>query len=175
MITIEEPELTRSKTAHRNTTLCPVARAGDVIGDRWSMLIVRELFIGNARFDDLQAQTEATPQMLATRLKKLESDGIVERRAYSERPPRFEYQLTQKGTALYPVILALRRWGENWCKTKDEGLAVNYIHQLCGKDPGLGPACAHCGKTLERKDLKARRSDAYERERSERRRLAKGE
>jgi DNA-binding HxlR family transcriptional regulator len=131
------------KTADRMGTLCPVARSQDVVGDRWSMLILRELFMGTGRFDDLQIQTEATPQMLATRLKKLEADAIVERHAYSERPLRFEYRLTEKGAALYPVILALRRWGETWCKTKEEGIAVGYLHKPCGKDPGLGPTCAH--------------------------------
>jgi DNA-binding HxlR family transcriptional regulator len=162
----------KSKLEH--DTLCPVARSQDVIGDRWSMLILRELFMGNGRFDDLQIQTEATPQMLASRLKKLEADGVVERSAYSERPPRFEYRLTEKGLALYPVILALRRWGETWCKKKGEGIAVHYIHQPCGRDPGLGPTCAHCGMTLERKDLRSKLSSSYERERADRLREAKG-
>jgi DNA-binding HxlR family transcriptional regulator len=162
------------KSNLENGTLCPVARSQDVIGDRWSMLILRELFMGHGRFDDLQIQTAATPQMLATRLKKLEADGVVERLAYSERPPRFEYRLTEKGLALYPVILALRRWGETWCKKKSEGIAVHYVHQPCGKDPGLGPICAHCGTTLERKDLRAKLSTAYERERASRQRAAKG-
>jgi DNA-binding HxlR family transcriptional regulator len=162
------------KTKHESGTLCPIARSQDEIGDRWSMLILRELFMGNGRFDDLQIQTAATPQMLATRLKKLEADGIVERLAYSERPPRFEYRLTEKGLALYPVILALRRWGETWCKKKSEGIAVHYVHQPCGKDPGLGPLCAHCGTALERKDLIAKPSKSYERERAGRQRLAKG-
>lgn len=164
-----------AKPEHQNHTLCPVARSQDVLGDRWSMLVLRELFNANGRFDDLQIQTEATPQMLATRLKKLEAHGLVERHAYSERPLRFEYRLTEKGTAFYPVILALRSWGETWCKEPDEGIAVRYVHTMCGEDSGLGTTCAHCGGVLESKDLIAQPSDAYQRERSERQRAAKGD
>src|SRR5580693_8871517 len=98
-------------------TLCPVARAEDVGGDRWTVLVLRELFIGTRRFAEIQAQTEATPPMLAGRLKKLEADGLVERRPYQQRPLRYEYYLTEKGRAFHPVIMALRAWGEYWCKS----------------------------------------------------------
>lgn len=93
-------------------TLCPIARAEDVVGDRWTVLVLRELFMRNHRYDDIQAQTGGTPQMVATRLKSLEADGMVERRAYNERPPRYEYHLTAKGQAFYSVVLALRAWGK---------------------------------------------------------------
>jgi DNA-binding HxlR family transcriptional regulator len=156
-----------------NETLCPISRAQDVVGDRWIMLILRELFMDNGRFDDLQIQTKANPQLLAIRLKKLQADGIVERRPYSQRPPRYEYRLTKKGIGLYPVIFALRRWGEDCCKTKDEGVAVRYLHKPCGKDPGLGPTCAYCDAVLERQDLTARLAPAYELERSNRQRAGK--
>src|SRR6202012_2128271 len=97
-------------------TLCPIAHSTGLVGDRWSILIVRELLLGQTRFQDLQAQTGATSQMLAARLKRLEADGLVSRQAYSQRPPRYEYRLTPKGVQLMPVILALRTWGERWCK-----------------------------------------------------------
>jgi DNA-binding HxlR family transcriptional regulator len=89
----------------RDDTLCPIAHSTGLVGDRWSILIVRELLLGQSRFQDLQAQTGATSQMLAARLKRLEADGLVERRAYSQRPVRYEYRLTQKGSHLMPVIL----------------------------------------------------------------------
>jgi DNA-binding HxlR family transcriptional regulator len=149
-------------------TLCPVARSQDIVGDRWSVLLMRELFMGNARFDDLQTQTEATPQMLTSRLKKLEAAGLIERRPYSIRPPRHEYVLTDKGGEFYPVILALRAWGEKWCKSPEEGIAVNYTHLPCGKDPGLGMICQHCGKELKRGELSSKPSAPYEQERSDR-------
>ena len=75
-------------------TLCPIAHSTGLVGDRWSILIVRELLFGQGRFQDLQAQTGATSQMLAARLKRLEADGLVERHAYSQRPLRHEYRLT---------------------------------------------------------------------------------
>jgi DNA-binding HxlR family transcriptional regulator len=149
-------------------TLCPVARAETAMGDRWTVLILRELFTGNHRFEELQAHTEATPQMIATRLKKLEVDGLVKRRVYNKRPLRREYHLTEKGEAFYPVILALRAWGETWCKSPKEGRAVLFTHRTCGKPAGLGPVCESCGKQLHRGDLIAEQAPKYKREREAR-------
>ncbi len=137
------------------------------------MLVIRELFMRSHRFDEIQAQTEATPQMVAARLKKLEADGMVERRPYSQRPLRHEYHLTEKGRAFYPVILALRAWGEAWCKEPDEGFAVTYTHTLCGQPAGLGPLCESCTKPLRREDMRATPSPAYIREREDRARAFK--
>jgi DNA-binding HxlR family transcriptional regulator len=147
-------------------TLCPVARAEALVGDRWTVLVLRELFTGSHRFDDIQAQTEATPQMVAARLKKLEADGLVERRPYLRRPLRYEYHLTAKGQAFHPVMLALRAWGESWCKRPNEGLAVHYTHASCGRPAGLGSLCDSCGRPLVRADLRAEPSPAYARERA---------
>src|ERR1700678_3120316 len=92
-------------------TVCPIARSTAIVGDRWTMLFMRELFASCTTFEEIQAQTGATPQMLATRLKRLEGEELVERRVYNERPVRHEYLLTQKGRELFPVIVALRNWG----------------------------------------------------------------
>src|ERR1700722_7974418 len=91
-------------------TLCPVARSQAVIGDRWAVLIVRELFMGNRRFDSLLAQSQATPQMLSARLKRLETDGIIQRKRYMEKPPRYEYELTEMGRAFYSVFMSMSKW-----------------------------------------------------------------
>lgn len=155
-------------------TLCPISRAESVVGDRWTVLVLRELFMGSHRFDEIQAQTGGTPQMVAVRLKSMEVDGLVERRAYSERPKRYEYHLTEKGNDFYSVILALRAWGETWCKSPEEGLAVVYTHRSCGQPAGLGPLCAHCGRPLRRKDLISEPSTAYVAERNARREAFKG-
>lgn len=155
-------------------TLCPIARAEAVVGDRWTVLVLRELFMRNHRYDEIQAQTGGTPQMVAARLKSLESDGMVERRAYNERPKRYEYHLTAKGEAFYSVVLALRAWGETWCKSAEEGLAVRYTHRTCGHLAGLGPLCEHCGELLRREELVSEPSTAYARERLERREAFKG-
>jgi len=151
-----------------NDTLCPVARSEALVGDRWTVLILRELFMGSHRFDEIQAQAGATPQMVAARLKKLEAEGLVERRRYNDRPPRYEYHLTAKGETLYPVIFALRAWGETWCKAPNEQRAINYTHRTCGKPAGLGPACESCGLPLYREDMIAELDPAYAHERQER-------
>lgn len=154
-----------TKSQETEPTLCPVARSQELVGDRWTVLVLRELFMGNGRFDDLQAQTGATPQMLTSRLKKLEASGLIERRPYSTRPPRHEYVLTEMGTEFFPVILSLRAWGEKWCKSPHEGVAVRYTHVPCGKDPGFGTSCQHCGLAIKRSELTGKQSTAYEQER----------
>jgi len=134
-------------------TQCPVARAESVVGDSWTVLVLRELFFGNHRFDEIQALTGATPQMVATRLKKLETNGVVERRTYSLRPVRYEYHLTKKGADLFQVMMALRAWGEKWLRVEGEDRSIEYVHADCGHLAGLGPLCDHCGELLKREDL----------------------
>ena len=97
----------------RNPKHCPVVRALDVIGDSWTLLILRDLFLdGTRKFQDFQESLAgASPNTLSARLKKLEEKGIVERRFYEQHPPRAEYVLTDKGRELGPVMKALREWG----------------------------------------------------------------
>jgi DNA-binding HxlR family transcriptional regulator len=149
-------------------TDCPIARTQSLVGERWTVLVIRELFMGNTHFDDIQAQTGATPQMLAARLKKLEAAGLIKREPYSTRPLRYEYVLTEMGQDFYPVILALRAWGEKWCKPRKKGVAVRYTHVPCGHDPGLGTVCQSCGMVLKQADLTSKPSLAYARERENR-------
>lgn len=141
-------------------TLCPVARAESVVGDIWTVLVLRELFARNNRFDDIQVQTGATPQMVAARLKNLERDGLVEKRLYNKRPARYEYHLTPKGRDFFPVILALRAWGETWCRLPGEEVSTSYTHSPCGGSAGLGPLCDNCGELLRQGDLIAKPSAA---------------
>ncbi len=161
----------RTETAN---TVCPVARSLEIVGDRWTMLILRELFMGATRFEEIQIQTEATPQMLTTRLKSLEADGMVVRHPYNEKPLRHEYRLTEKGQAFYPVVYALRAWGETWCKDESEGIAVRFTHRACGHDIGLGGVCPECGTEVGRHDLDASLSSAFAKERADRRAAFKG-
>jgi len=95
-------------------SVCPIARALSVVGDRWTLLIMRELSLGVHRFDELQAQTGMSSFLLSTRLKRLEEDGVLEKRLYSKRPARYEYHATEKGRGLDPVLLMLRAWGMQW-------------------------------------------------------------
>lgn len=156
-----------SSTAVQDT-VCPIALAQAVVGDRWTVLVLRELFLGSHRFEEIQAQSQATPQMLASRLKKLESDGVIERRPYSEKPLRYEYHLTEMGQGFYPVFLALRAWGETWFKSRKQEVAIHYTHIPCGKNPGLGTTCQECGAVLHRKDLSATLGKSFVQERRER-------
>tara|TARA_R110000737_G_scaffold226798_1_gene241268 strand:+ start:425 stop:880 length:456 start_codon:yes stop_codon:yes gene_type:complete len=89
---------------------CPVARGLSVIGDRWTMLVVRDCFMGIRRFDQMQQRLGITRHVLADRLRKLEADGVLRREAYQERPLRYEYRLTDKGKALYPILVTLIDW-----------------------------------------------------------------
>jgi|SRR5215471_17088789 len=93
-------------------SLCPVACSLDVIGDRWTLLVIRDLFAGKSRFGDFASSPEHIPtNILAERLKRLEAAGLIEATAYSEHPPRFEYHLTPRGLELEPVLDALASWG----------------------------------------------------------------
>ncbi|MFE4171680.1 winged helix-turn-helix transcriptional regulator [Streptomyces sp. NPDC056909] len=92
--------------------MCSIADALDVVGERWTLLVLRELGFGVHRFNDIQANTGAPRETLVLRLRKLEDAGLIERRQYSERPPRDEYLLTAAGQDLSPVLRSLRQWGE---------------------------------------------------------------
>jgi DNA-binding HxlR family transcriptional regulator len=93
---------------------CPVARGLSVVGDRWTMLVLRDCFRGVRRFEDFQRRLGITRHVLTERLRKLEEAGVLERRLYQERPPRHEYRLTGKGLALHPVLVTLVAWAEKW-------------------------------------------------------------
>ncbi|WP_405845187.1 winged helix-turn-helix transcriptional regulator [Streptomyces sp. NBC_01518] len=92
--------------------VCSIADALGVVGERWTLLVLRELGFGVHRFNDIQTNTGAPRETLALRLRKLEEAGVVERRRYSEHPPRDEYMLTRAGKDIFPVLAALRAWGE---------------------------------------------------------------
>jgi DNA-binding HxlR family transcriptional regulator len=100
--------------------ICGIADALDVIGDRWALLVLRELGLGVHRFNDIQLNTGAPRDSLATRLRQLQESGLIARRRYSDRPPRDEYVLTEAGTALGPVLAALRVWGETYARDTAE-------------------------------------------------------
>ena len=125
---------------HDGPRVCSVARTLEVVGDRWSLLVIREAFLGVHRFDAIQRRTGAPRDILSARLRKLVETGVLERRRYQERPPRDEYHLTEAGRELYPVITALRQWGDRH---------VTRPPHDCG---GEGPAvlvCPDCGEPVE--------------------------
>lgn len=95
-------------------SVCPVARALAVVGDRWTLLLMREMSMGVHRFDGLLAQTGMSPHLLTSRLQRLVHDGLVERIAYQDNPPRYEYRATEKGKELDPILMMLRSWERKW-------------------------------------------------------------
>jgi DNA-binding HxlR family transcriptional regulator len=103
-----EVEPTAPRTLPRD---CPITQALGVVGERWSLLVLRELRLGFHRFSDIRRNLGAPPEILTARLRHLEAEGVITRRRYSEHPPRDEYLLTPKGEALSPVLDALYDWG----------------------------------------------------------------
>ncbi len=103
---------------------CGIADALQVVGDRWSLLVLRELGFGVQRFTGIQANTGAPREILTARLRKLENEGLISRRRYTDRPPRAEYVLTEAGKALAPVLLALREWGEQHARAEPRAVAT---------------------------------------------------
>jgi DNA-binding HxlR family transcriptional regulator len=130
---------------------CSVAASLEVLGERWSLLAIRELGYGVHRFDKLVGYTGASRDILADRLRKLEAAGVVERRLYSEHPPRYEYHLTESGRELFPVMLALNQWGAKWLNPP--GAAV--LKHDCGSPLDLELTCNHCGEPITRETLHA--------------------
>lgn len=105
---------TSEPTVRGDARPCFIADALDVIGDRWSLLVLREISFGVRRFNDIRANTGAPRETLTLRLRKLEEAGVIARTRYSEHPPRDEYALTEAGEAVVPILRALRRWGERY-------------------------------------------------------------
>jgi len=132
---------------------CSIARSLEVVGERWSLLILRSVSLGATRFDDLQASTGITRSMLTTRLKTLVEEDVLEKRRYSERPPRYEYVLTEKGGDLWPVLFHLMRWGDEYY-LDPKGPPTIVQHRECGGQPDLHLNCDRCGQALERRDLR---------------------
>lgn len=129
-----------------------VERALGQVGDAWTFLILRESYFGVRRFDGFQRRLAAAPTVLTDRLKKLVANGLLARVAYQDRPPRFEYRLTEKGRDLYPAIVLLMRWGDRWLGD-DAGAPIELIHRLCGEVTRPVLECDRCGRAIEARDM----------------------
>jgi DNA-binding HxlR family transcriptional regulator len=132
---------------------CSVARALGVVGDRWTLLVIRDLFLGLRRFDRLQQSLGVTRHLLVERLEKLVEEGVVERVRYQEKPTRHEYRLTEKGIELYPVLLALVQWGDRW-EADAAGPPVLYRHKSCGAVAMPTLHCPECGESVTARDIR---------------------
>ena len=132
---------------------CSIAAALEVVGEKWSLLVVRELFLGCRRFSEIAANTGAPRDILTARLRRLEEVGVISRRLYSERPERYEYVLTDAGKDLRPVIWALRHWGD--VHAKGERTPTVWEHS-CGAEFVPRTHCAECGEPVEGRTLTLR-------------------
>ncbi|MBM7519692.1 winged helix-turn-helix transcriptional regulator [Nocardioides nitrophenolicus] len=131
--------------ADRSPRDCTIADALEVVGDRWSLLVVRELFYAQRRFTEIARNTGAPRDILTTRLRKLVEHGVIAREQYSERPPRYEYRLTEMGRALSPVLLTLKQWGHEHVRGGED--PVRFEH-ACGQEFVAELRCAACGDGL---------------------------
>ena len=135
--------------------VCSVARALAVVGDRWTLLILRDIFLGTHRFDELQRQSGISRHRLSDRLGKLVDDDVLVKVRYQDRPARYEYRLTRKGVDLYPVMLALAQWGNTWADD-GHGAPVEYLHRRCGHVTRPVLSCSECGEPLNPRDVQPR-------------------
>jgi DNA-binding HxlR family transcriptional regulator len=133
---------------------CSVARSLELIGERWTLLVIRDLFNGNRRFDGLQRSLGVARNVLSARLARLLDEGLIEKRRYQERPPRYEYFLTEKGLDLWPVLVSLMAYGDK--HLAPEGRApVRIVHKGCGGTVDDRRICTACGAALEVRDARA--------------------
>jgi DNA-binding HxlR family transcriptional regulator len=134
-------------TTDATPRVCSIARTLELVGEKWALLAVREVFLGDRRFDEMVRRTGAPRDTLAARLRTLVAAGILERRQYSEHPVRYEYRLTPAGLELYPVILTLLRWGDEHLAGAD-GPPMTIEHH-CGHRLVAQVVCQACGEAVD--------------------------
>ena len=132
---------------------CSVAQCLEVVGEWWSLLIVRDAFLGVSRFDDFQARLGISRNILSQRLIHLVDQGILRRLPYQQHPPRADYRLTDKGRDMWMVITAMRQWGDKWAAPSGPPLRLR--HTVCGHIVKAVPACSHCGSALDLRSVTA--------------------
>ncbi len=132
---------------------CSVAQCLEVAGEWWTMLIVRDAFLGVTRFDEFQERLGISRNVLNQRLGHLIEHGVLRRSRYSEHPPRYEYRLTAKGRDLWPVLNAMRQWGDK--HAAPDGPPLLMIHKSCGNVTDAVVSCSRCGERLTPRDVTA--------------------
>jgi DNA-binding HxlR family transcriptional regulator len=132
---------------------CSVAQCLEAVGEWWSLLIVRDAFLGVTRFDEFQQRLGISRGVLNQRLVRLVDAGVLAKEPYSARPPRYDYRLTEKGRDLWPVVTAMQQWGDKYAAP--EGPPVQLIHEHCGEISEAQLVCSACGKPFGPLDFKA--------------------
>jgi DNA-binding HxlR family transcriptional regulator len=131
---------------------CSVAQALEVVGEWWTLLIIRDAFLGVTRFEDFQQRLGIARNILAARLDALVDHGVLERRLYDEARDRSDYRLTAKGRALWPVLTTLRQWGDKYAVGGRGHEPLLLRHDTCGTTTNAHLACDHCGEKLVPKE-----------------------
>lgn len=132
---------------------CSIARTLSILGDRWTMLILRNAFMGMRRFDDFQQNLGVTRHVLSERLKRLVEHGILAKAPYFDRQERFEYRLTEKGLELYPILLSMSKWADKWMD-EGQGAPIQYVHKSCEKPFQPVLVCSECGEEVHARQVK---------------------
>jgi DNA-binding HxlR family transcriptional regulator len=130
---------------------CSIARTLDVIGEPWSPLILRDVWVGLSRFDQLQNDLGISRKVLTERLNHLVDEGVLERRPYDSRP-RYEYVLTEQGAELVDLLMVMAGWGDRW-RAGEAGPPVLYRHHACGQISKVDLRCDHCGEPMHARDV----------------------
>jgi DNA-binding HxlR family transcriptional regulator len=130
---------------------CSIAQTLEIVGDWWSLVIVRDALLGVSRFDEFQQRIGISRNVLNERLTRLVDEGVLEKVPYQEHPPRSEYRLTEKGRDLWQVLNAMREWGDLWMAPA--GPPADLVHRSCGEHITVVPHCSACGEVLTRRDL----------------------
>jgi DNA-binding HxlR family transcriptional regulator len=140
------------RTADYSKQSCSIAATLEVIGDPWTLLVIRDAFQGLTRFEQWQDRLGVARNVLAARLKTLVQHGVLEPRLYSERPPRNEYVLTAKGKDLSAVLVTLHAWGDKYVYG-DTDSGIDLVHKTCGHTLNPRIACAHCEEIVKGRDI----------------------
>lgn len=139
---------------------CSIARSLETIGERWTLLILRDAFLGTRRFDDFQRSLGIARNVLTTRLNRLTDEGLLERRRYQERPERYEYRLTEKGIDLWPVLFTLMRFGDKHSCRGEAMPPTRVEHRDCGTPIDDHMCCPQCGVQVGPRDVVVKRGEA---------------
>jgi DNA-binding HxlR family transcriptional regulator len=134
---------------------CSVARSVAVIGDRWTLMVLRDCFLGVRRFEAFQERLGISRTIIADRLKLLTEEGVLYRSQYQDRPARYEYRLTEKGLALHPVVMAIVHWGDRYY-AGEAGPPLLHRHKACGCDFHPVQTCSECGEPVDARAVETR-------------------
>jgi DNA-binding HxlR family transcriptional regulator len=134
---------------------CSIASALGIVGDRWTILILRDAFRGLRRFDEIRRDLDIPRAVLSERLRRLVDAGVLVKRRYQEHPPRDEYRLSRMGLELSPILVALMQWGDRWLSGPD-GAPTLLVHEPCGTEIDLGFYCWTCEEAFTPTDIASR-------------------